>query len=82
MESGAQDDGSDRRRTPAGTIVVGRCRFILLNTLSYRVLLESHPNRHIRFDFMPTRIWSAVAVAGFVRGRNRGYRGCARRAEP
>ena len=82
MESGAQDDGSDRRRTPAGTIVVGRCRLIRLNTLSYRVLLESRSNRHIRFDFMPPRIWSTLAVAGVVRGCNRGYRGRARRAEP
>ena len=82
MESGAQDDGSDRRRTLAGTIVVGRCRFILRNTLSHRILLEGHPNRPIRFDFMPPRIWSALAIAGVVRGRNRRYRGCARRSKP
>src|SRR5260370_1316723 len=38
-----------RRQTPDGIVVVVRCRFILRNTLSQRVLLESPSGWHVRF---------------------------------
>ena len=82
VEIEAGDDRPHRRQTPDGIVVVVRCRFILRNTLSHRVLLESHSDWHVRFGFIPTRIWSELAITGVVRGRNRGYRGCARRSQP
>jgi hypothetical protein len=42
----------------------GSCGSICRNTLSHRVLLESHSNWRIRFGCMRTRIWSALAIGG------------------
>jgi hypothetical protein len=81
-EIGAGDERPHRRGTRDGNVVVGRRRFILRNTLSHRVLLESHSDWHVRFGFMPTRIGSALAIAGVIRDRNRSCCGCARRSEP
>ena len=58
--------------------VVSICR----NTLSHRVLLESHSRWRIRFGCMRTRIWSALAIGGVICDRNRSYCGRARRSEP
>jgi len=60
----------------------GSCRSIFRNTLSNGVILESHSSGRIRFGCMPTRIWSALAIGGLIRDRNRSYCGRARRSEP